>query len=199
MNLEETLRTALSITGCVELPKEEEEGKIWITAIGYVKKSDGTSSYVIMGKDKYGKSSIKRDLGTISSIHEIVSIHPTKNLNTKYVKYINPNNSDQEAIRQEIISFINERRKDFSYSQLNAMSNRDLKDLLYYEAIQDQLIAEKSNAAFSVYDSSSNPKTFEEAVIDDKKTVETLKQKANGNKGTGKTIKGNKGETKVGK
>lgn len=82
---EKTLLDALSFVGLRTLPTKAEKEDNYLSAIVEVAKIDGTTSYALQKTREDLTKYIAKDFGTISTIKEIVSIHPFEFLKEKYV------------------------------------------------------------------------------------------------------------------
>lgn len=81
----ESLVKAMSFCGLREVPEEWDMENIYLRALALVSKTDGSESYVLVEKDERGEDRMVKDFGTISAIHETISIHPFFFLDTRWI------------------------------------------------------------------------------------------------------------------
>lgn len=74
---------------------DETDKRIWSTAVGLVRKVNGSENYVLLSKDANGIK-IQQDFGTISQIVEIVEIRPYDFIQYKHVPHFS---TDGEIIK----------------------------------------------------------------------------------------------------
>lgn len=143
MKTEDTLQEALTYAGCPELPAVEKDGDVWINAIAFVKKTNGSSAYVIMGRSsKTGEKTIVKDIGDIAGIHTIVSIHPYKFLKESFIPDC--------KTKEEFIAFLSYRTKT-DRTFFEGLSNEQIRNRIYAEAIKDQNSREQRDRNESCY------------------------------------------------
>lgn len=100
----ESLIKAMSFCGLREVPEEWNKENIYLRALALVAKTDGSESYVLVEKDERGEDRMVKDFGTISAIHETISIHPFFFLDTRWIPEFKPKgkgkaNADGKAER----------------------------------------------------------------------------------------------------
>lgn len=100
----ESLVKAMSFCGLREVPEEWDKENIYLRALALVAKTDGSESYVLVEKDERGEDRMVKDFGTISAIHETISIHPFFFLDTRWLPEFKPKgkgkgNADGKAER----------------------------------------------------------------------------------------------------
>lgn len=77
----------LQYTRLRELPSEDNGKNVWIMAIALVLKSDGSSNYAVIDKDKDGNVRIMKDFGNMASIYSIKKIYPFAFLGVEYMPF----------------------------------------------------------------------------------------------------------------
>jgi hypothetical protein len=84
--LEKSLQDALAAARLVCLPKAltTTETRLWLKAIGLVKKSNGTQNYALFEYDGIN-TKLKRDFGAMAVVSEIVAMYPYEFLEKKYI------------------------------------------------------------------------------------------------------------------
>lgn len=84
--LEISLKLALAATRLTSLPSPltTDEKRLWLRAIGLVKKIDGSQSYALYEYDGTDVK-LKRDFGTMAIVSEIVAMYPFEYLDQKYM------------------------------------------------------------------------------------------------------------------
>ena len=92
---EKSLIECLAYCDLRDLPKEDNKEYVWIKAIALVAKSDGSSNYAYIIKDKNGKPKIKKDFGNIAAIKEIKDIYPFMLLDEKFVPEFKTNSKEE--------------------------------------------------------------------------------------------------------
>jgi hypothetical protein len=100
----ESLVKAMSFCGLREIPEEWDKENIYLRALALVSKTDGSESYVLVEKDERGEDRMIKDFGTISAIHETISVHPFFFLDTRWIPEFKPKgkgkaNADGKAER----------------------------------------------------------------------------------------------------
>lgn len=74
---DKSLRQALECSGCLELPKSNNDGDgFWIRAIVLVRKRNCTSNYALAERRGDGCIIYTRDFGDMSPITGLLSVHP---------------------------------------------------------------------------------------------------------------------------
>lgn len=127
---EKTLLDALSFVSLRTLPtKAEKEDNNYLSAIVEVVKVDGTTSYALQKTREDLTKYIAKDFGTISTIKEIVSIHPFEFLKEKYVF--------NGTTKEEKIEYLKKMYKDEDYD-FDTMPLKEINKMIKMIAVKYQ-------------------------------------------------------------
>lgn len=85
MEKDKTLILALSYCDLAECPKEDTKEYIWLKALAYVKKSDGSANYVVVQRNEDGNPQIIKDFGNVAAIVKTEKYYPFMLLDKKYI------------------------------------------------------------------------------------------------------------------
>jgi hypothetical protein len=126
---EKTLLDALSFVSLRTLPTKAEEDDNYLSAIVEVVKVDGTTSYALQKTRDDLTKYIAKDFGTISTIKEIVSIHPFEFLKEKYVF--------NGTTKEEKIQYLKKMYKDEDYD-FDTMPLKEINKMIKMIAVKYQ-------------------------------------------------------------
>lgn len=126
---EKTLLDALSFVSLRTLPTKAEEDDNYLSAIVEVVKVDGTTSYALQKTREDLTKYIAKDFGTISTIKEIVSIHPFEFLKEKYVF--------SGTTKEEEIQYLKKMYKDEDYD-FDTMPLKEINKMIKMIAVKYQ-------------------------------------------------------------
>lgn len=126
---EKTLLDALSFVSLRTLPTKAEEDDNYLSAIVEVVKVDGTTSYALQKTREDLTKYIAKDFGTISTIKEIVSIHPFEFLKEKYVF--------SGTTKEEKIQYLKKMYKDEDYD-FDTMPLKEINKMIKMIAVKYQ-------------------------------------------------------------
>lgn len=126
---EKTLLDALSFVSLRTLPTKAEDDDNYLSAIVEVVKVDGTTSYALQKTREDLTKYIAKDFGTISTIKEIVSIHPFEFLKEKYVF--------SGTTKEEKIQYLKKMYKDEDYD-FDTMPLKEINKMIKMIAVKYQ-------------------------------------------------------------
>lgn len=126
---EKTLLDALSFVSLRTLPTKTEDDDNYLSAIVEVVKVDGTTSYALQKTREDLTKYIAKDFGTISTIKEIVSIHPFEFLKEKYVF--------SGTTKEEKIQYLKKMYKDEEYD-FDTMPLKEINKMIKMIAVKYQ-------------------------------------------------------------
>ena len=126
---EKTLLDALSFVSLRTLPTKAEDDDNYLSAIVEVVKVDGTTSYALQKTREDLTNYIAQDFGTISTIKEIVSIHPFEFLKEKYVF--------SGTTKEEKIQYLKKMYKDEDYD-FDTMPLKEINKMIKMIAVKYQ-------------------------------------------------------------
>lgn len=126
---EKTLLDALSFVSLRTLPTKVEDDDNYLSAIVEVAKVDGTTSYALQKTRDDLTKYIAKDFGTISTIKEIVSIHPFEFLKEKYVF--------NGTTKEEKIQYLKKMYKDEDYD-FDTMPLKEINKMIKMIAVKYQ-------------------------------------------------------------
>lgn len=126
---EKTLLDALSFVSLRTLPTKAEDDDNYLSAIVEVVKVDGTTSYALQKTREDLTKYIAKDFGTISTIKEIVSIHPFEFLKEKYVF--------SGTTKEEKIQYLKKMYKDEEYD-FDTMPLKEINKMIKMIAVKYQ-------------------------------------------------------------
>ena len=126
---EKTLLDALSFVSLRTLPTKAEDDDNYLSAIVEVVKVDGTTSYALQKRRQDLTKYIAKDFGTISTIKEIVSIHPFEFLKEKYVF--------SGTTKEEKIQYLKKMYKDEEYD-FDTMPLKEINRMIKMIAVKYQ-------------------------------------------------------------
>lgn len=126
---EKTLLDALSFVSLRTLPTKAEEDDNYLSAIVEVVKVDGTTSYALQKTREDLTKYIAKDFGTISTIKEIISIHPFEFLKEKYVF--------SGTTKEEKIQYLKKMYKDEEYD-FDTMPLKEINKMIKMIAVKYQ-------------------------------------------------------------
>lgn len=126
---EKTLLDALSFVSLRTLPTKAEDDDNYLSAIVEVVKVDGTTSYALQKTREDLTKYIAKDFGTISTIKEIISIHPFEFLKEKYVF--------NGTTKEEKIEYLKKMYKDEEYD-FDTMPLKEINKMIKMIAVKYQ-------------------------------------------------------------
>lgn len=126
---EEALKDVLLYTRLPSLPSEDYKGNLpWMKAIIETVKADCSESYCV-AKTIDGESfRIIKDFGSTSPIVKYGKVYPYSMIREKYLPSANN--------REELVEYLASVYKEYSKEQIDAMSDDDIKKLVYREAVR---------------------------------------------------------------
>lgn len=135
-NTKESLIKALSFCSLRDVPQEWDKENVYLRALGFVEKTDGSKSYVLLEKDETGEDAIVKDFGTISAIHKIVSIHPFFFLDAKWLPMFKGKGKAGGDTKEKKIEWL---EKFGFYENISDLSVKQLDRLILNVAIKNAL------------------------------------------------------------
>lgn len=110
---EKSLVAALSDLGLRDLPKKNDESRVWIRAVALVSKVDGSESYIYVVRDVNDTRRIIKDYGAMARIVDVKEIYPFSYLKPSYLPKFKTNK------KEERIEYLTRFKKDADYSKLS--------------------------------------------------------------------------------